>query len=157
MKMPMNRTSGGAMETAERMALVEQTLVRAAEQVGDLTAPVMERYYHRCPEARASFDSHALGDRRKLEGQMVENAVYCLMYWFGSPGEVEIMLIGSVSHHNDTLHVPPEWYSALIEATADIVGDTIPAENVSELETWKTLRTELGDLVMGCRRYFHHA
>ncbi len=40
---------------------------------------------------------------------MVEQALYCLMYGFDSPGEIEILLLGSVPHHNDTLndHLSP--------------------------------------------------
>ena len=83
---------------------------------------------------------------------MVERALYCLMYWFDSPGEIEIMLGGSVLHHNDTLQVRPEWYSGLIDATIDVVVATIPPCNGAELEVWDELRRELGGLVEQSRQ-----
>ena len=46
-------------------AAIEARLERAAATMGDLTAPVMAEYYHRFPEARASFVHHApLGPER---------------------------------------------------------------------------------------------
>ena len=137
------------MGSADRLALVEQGLTRAAEQIGDTTAPAMALYYARYPEAKAGFQEHCLGNRPLLEGQMIENALYCLMYWFETPGEVEILLMGSVQHHEETLHVPPSWYSGLIAATADIVIDTIPAENIEEQRVWRQLRDELDSIVTG--------
>ena len=43
------------MGSADRLALVEQGLTRAAEQIGDITAPAMALYYARYPEAKAGF------------------------------------------------------------------------------------------------------
>ena len=110
------------MNTAEKSALIEEILMRAAEQVGDITAPAMDAYYRRYPEVKAAFEAHGLGKRTQLEGQMIENALHCLMHWFESPGEIEILLIGSVLHHNDTLHVSTDWYGDLIETTAEIIA-----------------------------------
>ncbi len=140
------------MSTEEKTALIEAILMRAAEQVGDVTAPAMEVYYRRCPEARASFEEHCLGERAQLEGQMIENSLHCLMHWFESPGEIEILLGGSVLHHNDTLHVPPDWYIDLIEATADVIAATIPAENAAELAAWNEVRSDLRGVINDCRK-----
>lgn len=135
------------MNTADKNALIEQTLHRAAEQIGDITAPVMARYYERHPRARAAFDTHGRGNRPQLEGEMVERALYYLMYWFESPGEIEIALSGSVIHHNDTLLIPPQWYGDLIKATADAIVATIPPGNETELAAWEELCNDLADVV----------
>jgi hypothetical protein len=135
------------MRVEEKKALLEASLERAAEQTGDITRPVMERYYLRFPEARVAFETLWPGNRSQLEGEMVERALYCLMYWFESPGEIEILLTGSVLHHNDTLRVPPEWYGGLIDATTDVIVGTIPPQNSAELEVWDELRRELRALV----------
>lgn len=140
------------MKITEKIELVEQMLTRAAEQLGDITAPAMENYYRRFPEARAAFDGHGYSDRTQLEGLMIENSLYCLMYWFELPGEIEILLTGSVPHHSDTLQVPPKWYGELIEATADVIAATIPAENARELAVWDELRTDLRDLIEQCSK-----
>lgn len=135
------------MNAADKIARIEQILTRAAEQVGDVTAPTMERFYNRYPEAKAAFELHGLGQRAVLEGQMIERSLYCLMHWFDSPGEIEILLAGSVPHHSDTLQVPPEWYGDLIEATAEVIAETIPVTDAEELAVWHELRSDLIDLI----------
>ena len=135
------------MNTAERVSLLEQSLHRAAEQIGDITGPVMTRYYQRHPEAMAAFDAHAQGNRPALEGDMVERVLYCLMQWLESPGEIEMLLTGSVIHHNDTLQIPPTWFEELVKATADIIVETIPPENSAEIAVWKDLRQDLHKLI----------
>jgi hypothetical protein len=139
--------------TVDKLASIEQTLSRAAECIGDITRPVLDRYYGRCPEGRAAFDAHALINCSWLEGQMVENSLHCLLRWFECPGEIEILLLGSVLHHNDTLDIPPHLYRDLIDATAEVIADTIPSENVVEREVWMTLRSELRELVDSCGKW----
>ncbi|MCK9563407.1 MAG: hypothetical protein M0R02_11900 [Bacteroidales bacterium] len=141
------------MSNDSKLTLVEGILMRAAEQLGDVTQPAMEHYYRRNPEVRAAFDHHCVGNRPQLEGEMIENALYCLMYWFESPGEIEILLGGSVPHHNDTLDVPPHWYSELIDSTAAVIAATIPAANTEELAVWEELRSDLRKLIDDCSKH----
>ena len=141
------------MRVEEKKQLLEHSLERVVEQVGDITQPTIERYYRRFPAAANAFERLWEGNRAQLEGEMVERAVYCLMYWFDSPGEIEIMLGGSVLHHNDTLQVPPEWYRGLIEATIDVIVETIPPGNAPELAVWGELRRELAGLVEQSRQF----
>jgi hypothetical protein len=121
------------MQVEQKRRLLEQSLERVVEQIGDITQPTMARYYGRFPAAVEAFERLWPGNRAQLEGEMVERALYCLMYWFESPGEIEIMLGGSVLHHNDTLRVPPEWYAGLVDATIDVIVATIPPGNGPEL------------------------
>ena len=65
-----------------KRALVERGLERAGEAIGDITAPLMARFYAAFPDAEASFDHHGLGRRALLEAEMVGNVVYYLMTWF---------------------------------------------------------------------------
>jgi hypothetical protein len=135
------------VKKAERVILLERSLDRAAAQIGDITGPVMSRYYQRHPEAIAAFDAHALGNRGALEGDMVERVLYCLMQWLESPGEIEMLLTGSVIHHNDTLQIPPTWFDELVKATADIIVETIPPQNSAEIAVWADLRNDLHKLI----------
>lgn len=135
------------MTNTERTALVEQILLRAAEQLGDVTAPVLTAYYQRAPESKAAFEHHAGVNRSQLEGEMVENSLYCLMTWFESPGEIEMLLAGSVPHHEETLQVPPHWYEELLEATAGVIAATIPVDQSDELAVWDELRRDLRTLI----------
>lgn len=139
------------MDNNTEVEILEQILFRAAEQLGDITEPVMAAYYARFPEAKASFDHHSLGNIAYLEGQMVENSVFCLMRWVEAPSEIRIMFAESVPHHNDTLRIPPEWYAGLIEATADVIGNSIPADRPREKMLWDQTRQDLRALVEECR------
>lgn len=143
------------MNSTKKMAVVDTILTRTAEKIGDITAPVMSAYFDRLPEARDLFKHHGLNNMENLEGQMVEQALYCLMYWFESPGEIEILLLGSVPHHNDTLNVPPRVYSELLNATADIVEGTIPRTNADEIAVWRELRDDLSKLILESSKYIH--
>lgn len=135
------------MNREAKAALVERVLTRASEQLDDVAETAITSFYRRFPEARASFETHGLGRRGQLEGLMIENSLHCLMYWFESPGEVEILLEGSVPHHTDTLDVPPQWYAELLDATAGVIATTIPASEVSEGELWQQLRQALRAIV----------
>lgn len=135
------------MQAFDKQALIEQILTRVADETGDITQPVMALYYRRLPGARQNFADHARGDLAQLEGEMVERTLYCLMTWFESPGEIEILLSGSVPHHQETLQVPPDYYAELIEATADIIEDHIPANQTAEREAWRELRLELRQII----------
>jgi hypothetical protein len=141
------------MRLEEKKALLHVSLERAAELLGDITQPTMEHYYLRFPAARSAFEELWQGNRSQLEGEMVERALYCLMYWFESPGEIEILLSGSVLHHNDTLRVPPEWYGGLIDATTDVIVGTIPPDHGPELDVWDELRRELHGVIQQCRQF----
>lgn len=144
------------METAEKMELLDASLTRAAEQIGDITPSVMELFYSRYPEAKASFEALAAANNSaQLEGEMVERALFCIMYWFESPGEIEIMLSFSVPHHHDTLSINPAWYSGLIDAVVEIVTATIPPENTAEKAVWDELHAALRDIVEKSRKLFY--
>ena len=55
----------------DRLAIIEAGLERAADQLGDVTAPVMAEFYARFPAARASFSHHMPGNPASLEAEMV--------------------------------------------------------------------------------------
>jgi hypothetical protein len=130
-------------QPVDKSATIESILMRAAEQIGDVTAPAMQAFYRIHPEAEAIFESLSQGWRCRLEGQMIENTLYCLMRWFEAQGEITIMLLESVPHHDETLRVPADWYRDLIDVTAEIVATTIPPDNSEELHVWKEVRNDL--------------
>ncbi len=127
-------------------ALVEATLHRAADQLGDITRPVIDLYYARHPDARAQFQLHDQHKPERLEGEMVEQAVYCLMRWYERPGEIEIVLVTTIPHHIETLGISAEHFTNLMEAVFDTIGATIPCSALDELATWRSLRGTLLDL-----------
>jgi len=135
------------MTTVDKMAQVDAILNRAADHLGDITDPVLARYYRQFPELEAAFVRHGGTNRRALEGEMVERALYCLMYWFDSPGEIEILLGGSVLHHNDTLQIAPQHYLGLLEAVAEVIGETIPADDAVQREVWEELCRDLAAVI----------
>jgi len=120
------------MNTNTKLSLMDEVLMRASEQLGDITPHVMAVYYRSHPEALAHFERLAFGKRAQLEGIMVENSVYCLMKWLEERSEVEILLSGSLIHHEETLKLPPDLYMDFIDATAAVVSATIPKECASQ-------------------------
>lgn len=134
------------MDTEEKQALIQSSLERAAEALGDITGPVYALYYSRCPKARQRFAELYPQGQDRLEGTMVEQVLYCLMYWFESPGEIEIVLISTIPHHIETLGVPGDMFSELITAVCDTVTATIPAEAEAERAVWRDLHAELVEL-----------
>jgi len=131
-----------------RRELIEQGLERAAEALGDITAPVMAAFYARFPDARASFAHHASHNPERLEAEMVDNALYCAMTWFERRSEIEIIFDQSVPHHQHTLKIRPEWYGGLIAAMLDVLEPTVPMDAVDERAAWAALREGLVGRVM---------
>lgn len=127
--------------------LVESALERAAEQLGDVTPPVMARFFARCPDAEASFVHHWPQHPERLQAEMVDNALYCVMTWYERRAEIEIILYTSVPHHADTLKIPRHWYGELLNATVDVLAETCPPDADAEAAMWTELRAALSALV----------
>jgi hypothetical protein len=127
--------------------MLDVSLERAAEVVGDITAPTMARFYAAYPEARAAFEHHALGKRQALEAEMVDRALYWAMNWLERPGEISIQLGSSVPHHQETLKIALPWYRGLLEAVIDVIISAIPEDRPAELALWRQIRGELGQMV----------
>lgn len=128
-------------------AAIEARLERAAEILGDLTAPVMAEYYRRFPAARASFAHHAPHGPERLEAEMVGNTLYYVMTWFESPTEARIYFDTSVPHHRVALDVPPDWFRGLIDTLIDVVEAAVPALDNAEQQAWDEMRAALVGLV----------
>jgi hypothetical protein len=128
-------------------AAIEARLERAAEALGDLTAPVMAEYYRRYPDARASFAHHAPHGPERLEAEMVGNTLYYVMTWFEAPIEARIYFDTSVPHHRVALDVPPDWFRGLIEALIDVIEAGVPALDAAEQAAWNEMRAALVGLV----------
>lgn len=138
----------------DRALLVQSTLQRLADQRGDVTAEVLERYYRRMPDARASFEHHGLGDRAGLEARMVTESVFLLMKWTEDPRAAEIDQGTTIVHHNDVLEIGPRWYMGLIDAVIEIVVETLPAQARDERVIWRDLRQEIAGFIDGLRPEF---
>lgn len=144
------------MDDAAKQALLDKGLERAAEVLGDVTEPVVELFYARFPEAREAFERLALGARHKLEGEMVEQVLYCVMNLFDRPGEIEIILLGSVPHHGDTLLVDPAWYEGLIAAASEVLVATVPADAADERAVWVEVDAVLRGMVRQAAVWVKH-
>ncbi|MCK9543263.1 MAG: hypothetical protein M0R03_14675 [Novosphingobium sp.] len=123
--------------------LLEAVLMRAAETLGDLTGPTMGLFYERYPDALAAFEHHGFGKRERLEADMVDTALYCVMTWLERPAEVAIMLYGSVPHHRNTLKVHTEWYRGLLSSLIDLVAGTVPAGAATDAALVEDIRAGL--------------
>ena len=107
----------------------------------------MAKYYARHPEAKISFQEHGLGNNVKLEAEMVESVVYCLMNWYDRPEEIRIMFGSTVPHHKHALNVSSEWFAGLIDAAITVISGTVPETSKEELVIWAEIRTVFQTLV----------
>lgn len=139
------------MNMDEKTALLETSLERAADKLGDITDPVMNRYYAEHPGARESFREHGLGNTVKLEAEMVESVVYCLMTWLNRPEEIRIMFGSTVPHHEETLHVNSDWFSGLVDAAVHVINETIPEAQQDERALWEEIHKGINDLITDAR------
>lgn len=130
----------------KKQALIEAGLTRAAELLGDVTAPVIGEFYARYPDAKASFTHHSPHNPASLEAEMVGNALYYVMTWFENPVEVRIAFDSSVPHHRVALGVPPEWYRGFIEAFFAVVLDAARPQG-DEAAAWSEVQSGLVGLI----------
>ena len=135
------------MDLERKQALLLSSLERAAEKLGDITPHVMALYYDRYPEALALFEELCPSGRLPLEGQMVEQILFCLMEWYVSPSDIEIMLTTTVPHHVETLKVRSELFQDLINVVCDTIVATIPSHEHGEQTVWAELRGVMTSLV----------
>ena len=124
----------------------ESVLELAAEELGDITQPVMDVYYEKFPEAIASFKEHGLDNVARLEATMVETVVYTLMTWFERPVEIEIMLRESVPHHMHVLKIPMNIFYGLVDCTMDIIESVVTTDS-KQIAVCKDLREGLTNCI----------
>ena len=136
-----------------KLALIEHSLEREADALGDITAPLMARFYADHPAAEASFEHHGLGKRALLEAEMVGNVLYCLMTWFERPEEIRIILYDSVPHHQETLKVEPDWYEGMLYTGIDLIEATLPDDADDERAAWAAMRAGFAETIARARSF----
>lgn len=135
------------METASPARLFERCLEYTAEHVGDFHRPLLDRFYQELPEAKAQFARHANANN-KLEDDMIEQALYCLMTWYERPAEIQIVLRDTVPHHIETLDIPMVYFEGLISTLLDIITEATPAEAEQEHQVLLKLREEINETLI---------
>ena len=125
--------------------LIDRCLEFAAEKIGDLHPPVLQKYYDRLPDVKAEWARH--GNSKDLEHSMVEQALYCMMTWFERRNEVEIVLRDTVPHHLDTLHIPMPYLAELFHVLIDVVKEALPVTAEAEASTLNKLNEEIQQLL----------
>lgn len=136
------------MDIERKRALLEESLERAAECVGDITEPVLQAFYPQFPEMRQIFREWDPLGKVRLEAQMVEQSLYCLMNIFDRADEISIIVHDSVPYHRLVLNVSPEAFGAMMDATCDIIVETIPDDARDERALWDEIRAKMRALVM---------
>jgi len=131
------------MAPSSKMQLLDTIMERACDILGDVTPHVFNLYYVTFPEARAHFVKHARSKCGQLEGQMVEQILYCLMEWPESPEQVKIILLDCGPHHVETLDIPPGLFCGLIDAVCNVIDKTIPQQEEDEKALWKSIHNDV--------------
>lgn len=140
------------MDLEQKRALLDVSLERAADTLGDITPHVMSLYYQRHPDAIADFDRLSPKGRAALEQQMVEQSLYAIMDWLRASAEVEVVFLNAVPHHAAVLDIRPDLFSELLTAVCDTLIGTIPNDCADELALWRELKSAMTALVKTCAR-----
>ncbi|MBV9994240.1 MAG: hypothetical protein JO127_03405 [Caulobacteraceae bacterium] len=135
-------------------SLLDASLGRAAEALGDITQPVMERFYRAFPEAERAFEQRGLPRRASLEAEMVERALYFVMNWRDRPNQLRIELRDSVPHHEETLAVTLPWFRGLVDSLIEVIAETVPREETAELALLSQIRAELEETIEDSKSEF---
>src|SRR5690606_9163619 len=126
----------------DKQARLDAILEHTAETLGDIAPLVLARFYHRHPDARQAFRDHGYDKVERLEREMVDSALYCLMLWYERPSEIEILLSEAVPHHQ-YLNIPATFFSGLQEAVLDVIGSALDATDVAARELIAELKQQL--------------
>jgi len=138
------------MEITRKKALMEASLERAAETLGDITPHVLRAFDERLPGARAHFAQLGADQTEKLEQEMVAQALFCLMDWFDNRHAIEIVFAHSVPHHVETLAVDVGSFAGLVSAVADTILSSVPADAHDERAVWRELCADMIAVIEAC-------
>lgn len=146
--MPAGMNDAAIPLAACAASLVDRILERAADALDDITPQVMARYYAAMPQARERFEYHHPFKPEKLEGEMVEQVLYCLMRWHSERSEIEIILGTTVPHHLHALDIPIDLFTGMMDAVCETIAETIPADQLTEQRCWETMHREMTEFVL---------
>jgi hypothetical protein len=137
------------MTPEQKLEILNQSLEKAAEELGDINRLVLSRYYEAYPEAekafnRLSFENRAT--RSRMENSMIDSVLYCFMTWFEHPKEVDLTLQGAALQHTET-KIPLTIVIGLLETTADVILSTIDRDDTDARSIWQELQTNLIEII----------
>lgn len=142
------------MNTFSSAELFERCLEYAAENIEDLHQPLLERFYQRIPDAKSLFSKHDRPSSR-LEDEVIEQALYCLMNWYRRPAEIEILLQETVPHHIETLDIPLSYFLGLLDTLIELIAAAVPQGAVEEHKILSELLSDLGAVINGAASTRH--
>ena len=141
-------------DCSDPQALVEISFTRLAEQRGDVTADVIDRYYRHFPGVEESFAHHGMSDVAELEGRMVTATIFMLMQWVENPNATKIEQGTTIVHHQDVLVIGPLWYAGLVDVVLAVLLETVPDDCPNEHAFWRAIREDIISFIDGVRAEF---
>lgn len=144
--MTADKSSQLTQSKEENIKLMEQVLEYAAENVGDVTPIIIERYYKRYPEGKEAFKDHGFDRHMQVAQEMVDSALYCVMSWIERPREIKSIISDTVPHHR-SLKIPDELLESLLDVTYEVLNSGLPTSAEKEklllANTVEDLRNEI--------------
>ncbi|MDD2743145.1 MAG: hypothetical protein PHV02_12785 [Rhodocyclaceae bacterium] len=130
----------------QELDLIEEALGVAAEQLGDITKPVMDNYYAKYPQVRATFTELSLNKAKEMEGEMVTQTIYSLMAIIQNPIVTKIMLQEAIVNHL-YLKISLEDFNGLIDSTTDVIVGVLDSEFSDNISALNRVRNRLKAVV----------
>lgn len=137
------------MTPEQKLDILNHSLERAAEELGDINALVQSRYYKAYPEAEEEFNRLAFQNRNtrsRMENSMIDSVLYCFMVWFEHPKEVDLTLQGASLQHTET-KIPLAVVVGLLETTADVILSTVDRDDTETRRIWQELQNSLIEIM----------
>ncbi len=134
------------MNPTQDINLIEEALGLAAENLGDITKPVMENYYAKYPQVRATFTELSLNKAKEMEGEMVTQTIYSLMAIIQNPIVTKIMLQEAIVNHL-YLKISLEHFNGLIDSTTDVIIGVLDNGLSDNIAALNHVRHRLKDVV----------
>src|SRR5690606_13751070 len=126
--------------TESEKQLVEQSIERVAEKIGDPTPAVYERLFSEQPEMKQNF---ILDRDDSAKGHMLAEALDCVFDLLGPRAYAPVLIQSELTNH-DGFGVPPAVFATFFRTVRDTFAEILGSEWSAETEAaWEILLDEI--------------
>ncbi|MFA7638849.1 MAG: globin [Parvibaculum sp.] len=124
--------------------LVEKSIERVAEKIGDPTPLVYERLFAEQPEMETLF---ILDTDHSARGHMLTEALNCIFDLLGQRAYAPVLIQSELTNHSG-FGVPPSVFATFFRVMRDTFSDAMGDEWNAEVDTaWKALLREVDGFI----------
>ncbi|MGB6087443.1 globin domain-containing protein [Parvibaculum sp.] len=130
--------------TESEKQLVEQSIERVAEKIGDPTPAVYERLFSEQPEMKQNF---ILDTDDSAKGHMLAEALNCIFDLLGPRAYAPVLIQSELTNHSG-FGVPPSVFAIFFRVMRDTFRDAMGDEWGADMDSaWKTLLCDVDGFI----------